>query len=204
MIKKAIQYIFDAINYQWTSLWYFNLIYRWYEILDCAVDARANTVDAYYLIFLGTVAKSPVHRCCSAQWRWCVKEVARLSADSALGIPQQAEWDHNVLEHTKGLLSLWLTERTKSMLMSLIISERGSGSPCWRAYWLPSEELEEKEADHGKKTVYLTYHLTLCHILRRMRDIKAMSSLIKLLFKKCLFLKRNNWYLFYCIDQLYM
>ena len=45
------------------------------------------------------------------------------------------------------------------------------------------EEPEEKEADHRKKTVYLTCHFILCLILKRTKDIKAISSLMKLLFK---------------------
>ena len=52
------------------------------------------------------------------------------------------------------------------------------------SFKLPSEEPEEKEADHGKRTVYLTCHLILCHILRYIRDINAMSSLIKLLIQR--------------------
>ena len=83
IIQYSMQLIINGLFHDtWTK--YIVDIEYWIMPLTWR-DVRANTVDAYYFIFLDAVAKSPIHRCCSTQRRWCVKEVARLSADSALG-----------------------------------------------------------------------------------------------------------------------
>ena len=83
LVIYSMQLIINGLHYYTLT---YDIAGMKYWIMPLTRRAHKHSlVDAYYLIFLGAVAKSPVHRCCSAQRRWCVKEVARLSADSALG-----------------------------------------------------------------------------------------------------------------------